>query len=853
MGVELGKIWPMISDLVKDGISLIPVREEADASRPAKTPYGSWADAQQRVAEEGELWYVMEQKNTTAIAAVCGVVSGNLECIDIDSKYYPGIDAILLSDIAKFYPHLYARLRIHRTPSGGYHILYRIADHAPQGNIKLAGRMKTDEELQADYASGKRKPTKTVNFLETRGEGGYFLFPPSLGYTVHQNNPIPIITWEERCSLINLCQSYCEITKVAPSPKLTQTQDSIYTTNPFEDFNNQCDPVQLMESQGWKFLRENARFIWFTRPGKEDGVSASFNREKRVFFIFTSSTELQEAKGYNPATLFAEFTHNGDKKAAFRELVKGGFGQVKRNVEQSLVKKAVINGQAAIPPNFSEEAKEDFLRLQEQFAEQHPYGVFWEYDEDHKISISREDFLNVAKSLGFRSYRQAAIQINGKFVDRIDVMTFFDNMKDYIQEEDPNDYRDICNAYEKFIQSSGKFIMDNRLERFDDSDIIRDSADACFKFYNNVAIRITADSIRKVDYSELDGLIWTDRMLGRNYQDEDVVPSQLFQTYLKNATGTDSNGNVKDYIRNVIGYLSHDFKSESAGYLIVMQEMVIDPKNGGGSGKNIFGNILREMTSVCTVPGTMIQFNEKFLQPWNGQRVFFLADIAKKIEWLFLKEQTTGYGLLKKLYKDEKEVVPEDMPKILINTNYSYEDLDGGLKRRIRPVEFTDYYTRHGGVDVVHGKMFPSGFTKEDWKGFDEFVISSIQYNLAQNGKLELVELSDIGWNKKFSNQYGEKTLEFFKDNISQWLRMDYVESAVFQRQYDEYVSGELKEKYKLSQKTLSNAVKEFCERYGLSLEHSQPKYIPNQGTKRVHIFDGVYKGEVVEDDGFPF
>jgi hypothetical protein len=852
MGVELGKIWPMISELVKDGISLIPVREEADASRPAKTPYGSWTDAQQKIADEGELWYVMEQKNTTAIAAVCGAVSGNLECIDIDSKYYPGIDAILLSDISKFYPHLFARLRIHRTPSGGYHILYRIADHAPQGNIKLAGRMKTDEELQTDYASGKRKPTKTVNFLETRGEGGYFLFPPSLGYTVHQPNPIPVITWEERCSLINLCQSYCEITKVSPSPKLTQTQDSIYTTNPFEDFNNQCDPIALMESQGWKFLRENARFIWFTRPGKEDGVSASFNREKRVFFIFTTSTDLDEKRGYNPATLFAEFTHNGDKKAAFRELVQKGYGQVKRNVEQSLVKKAVINGTATIPPNFSEEAKEEFQRLQEQFAELHPYGVFWQYDENHKIQISREDFLNVAKNLGFRSYKQAAIQINGKFVDRIDVMTFFDNMKDYIQEEEADIYKDICNAYEKFIQSSGKFIMDNRLERFDDSDCIYDTADCCYKFYNNVAIRITSDAITKLEYADIDGLIWTDKMLSRNYLGDDVQPSQLFQTYLKNATGEES-GQVKDYIRNVIGYLSHDFKSESAGYIIVLQEMVADPKNGGGSGKNIFGNILREMTTVCTVPGAMVQFNEKFLQAWNGQRVFFMADIPKKIDWSFLKEQTTGYGLLKKLYKNEEEIFPEDMPKILINTNFSYEDTDGGLRRRIRPVEFTDYYTRHGGVDAVHNKMFPSGFTKEDWKGFDDFIINSIQYHLQQGGKVELVDLSNIGWDKKFSNQFGEKTLEFFRDNISNWLRLDYVEVATFQRQYDEYVAGELKEKYKLSQKTLSNAVKEFCERHILNFEQSKAKYIPNQGTKRVHIFEGEYTSEVVEDDGFPF
>src|SRR5690606_23960338 len=120
---------------------------------------------------------------------VSGVVSGNLECIDVDTKYYPGIDATLLADINKFYPTLFPRLRIHKTPSGGFHILYRILEHAPDGNIKLAGRMKTDAELEKERGLGKKNPAKSVNFLETRGEGGYFLCPPSLGYSVHQDNP----------------------------------------------------------------------------------------------------------------------------------------------------------------------------------------------------------------------------------------------------------------------------------------------------------------------------------------------------------------------------------------------------------------------------------------------------------------------------------------------------------------------------------------------------------------------------------------------------------------------------------------------------------------------------------------
>ena len=866
MGVELGKIWPMIAELVKDGISLIPVREESDGVRPAKTPYGSWAEYQQRVAKEGELWAIMEQKNTTAIAAVCGVVSGNLECIDIDSKYYPGIDAILLSDIAKFYPHLYTRLRIHRTPSGGYHILYRIADHAPQGNIKLAGRMKTDEELQADFASGKRKPTKTVNFLETRGEGGYFLFPPSLGYTVHQPNPIPAITWEERCSLINLCQSYCEITKVAPSPKLTQIQDSIYTTNPFEDFNNQCDPVQLMESQGWKFLRENARFIWFTRPGKEDGVSASFNREKRVFFIFTTSTDLDEKRGYNPATLFAEFTHNGDKKAAFRELVQGGFGQVKRNVEQSLVKKAVINGTSEVPNNFSIGAKEQFKQLQEQFRQAHPYGVFWSYDENNKMQISREDFLQVAKSLGFRSYRRSVVQINGRFIERVDIMTFFNNMKAYIREDEEKVYKDVCDAYEKFIQASGKFIMDNRLEQFDDSECIYDDSETCYKFFQDVVIKITADEVLELDYDSLDGLVWSEKVINRNFRTT-ATASNIYERFINLATG-DNNGSVHDYVRNILGFLCHDYNSSSSLYIIVMTEMVNDPKKGGGSGKNVLINSLSKFIGICTSSGSMSTFDDKFYSVWDQKsRVYFVPDIPKKINWEFLKSAIEDPKLNKK-YVQEESISTFNAPKLVLNTNYSYEENDGGLKRRIIPMEFTNYFTIHGGPDVVFGKRFPTrgeidstscddresngDFDESDYKGYFDFLIDCVKYHLSQGRKLEKIELSDTGWRKKFSNQYNDKVLDFIDDHITGWVSLPFVEASRLQMDFDNFISVELKEKYKINQKTLLSAIEEFCDRHRIRFQKSVLKSI-NSIKKRVHIFEGVYEGEVVEDDGFPF
>lgn len=814
--MELQETWKEVKSWLNEGVSLIPVRDKAENGRPAKTPYTGWKASQESKIDEGTLFQSMEHYNTTAIAVVTGAVSGNLEIIDIDSKYYAGIDAILFNDIKEMYPDLWTLLRIHKTPSGGYHIIYRIADKEPEGNKKLSSRYATDKEIAESQARGVKNPSKTIAFLETRGEGGYALLPPSLGYTVHQDKKIPTITWEERCSLITICRNYDEVVKIEPAPRPTKAQDNFYSKNPFEDYNERVDPISLMNSQGWKFLRENNKFIWFGRPrddGNDSAVSASYNKEKGIFFMFTTSTELEGNRGYNASTLLSEFKHNGDRGATYKWLINNGYGEVKRSVEQSIIKQAVMSGRG-IPANFSPQAQEQYIHDKEQYKEDHPYGIFW-ITEEESIKISREDLYNVAYEMGFRNFKGKMVQVAGKFIAPLENNEFFDMLKEYIKEEDYEIYRNICNAYESFMQSAGAFTI-SRMRTLETDNVIVDTQTECYKFYNDIAIRVTASGIRKMRYEDLEGLVWANKILDRDYPLDETVSSGLYRQFLENSTG------YNDNVKNVIGYLTHDFKSSAAGYIVVMTERVLNPKEGGGSGKNIFGDLLRNMVTIKSVPGSMIKFDDSFFSAWNYERILFLPDIPKRIDWTFLKNVATDEIFVNKKFVQQFTVAPEDGPKLLLNTNYSYDDIDGGVRRRVRPIEFSDYYTLKGGVDVVHGKMFPQDFNKEDWADFDRTVLDCIRLNLERNGKLELVELSDTGWEKKFKTSFFESTYDFITQNIDSFVSKGFISNTDFNARYADYCAEvDLQAKFKASSVLMNSALDEYCKRYGIEFDKS--------------------------------
>jgi hypothetical protein len=251
-----------------------------------------------------------------------------IEVIDIDSKYF--LEGI--HDVNTIFDALYdavgqdtySRLILTQTVSGGYHIIYKT--NVSEGNQKLASRYTIDSEKKSDH-------DKIRVLLETRGENGYIIIPPTKGYTydskILQLENIPTITDQERNSIIAACRSFDELqetykqTKAAIPIKVSGTGKST-----IEAFNEAHTPIEFLEAEGWQFKYQRGDNLHYVRPGKSlrDGIGAGYSESLQLVRIFTSSTLFECNKTYNAFQTYAVLHHSGDYSAACKELYHNDYG-----------------------------------------------------------------------------------------------------------------------------------------------------------------------------------------------------------------------------------------------------------------------------------------------------------------------------------------------------------------------------------------------------------------------------------------------------------------------------------------------------------------------------------------------
>lgn len=310
------------------GLCVIPARTDG-----SKRPLGDWAQWQERRPSRQQVtdWF---KDGHPAMGAVCGAVSGDLEMFELEGRFMARFGSVEFMERAQQFG---VELTLKRmltglvvvSPSDGRHFICRV-DGAVDGNTKLARDANSD------------------TLIETRGEGGFVMLPPSHGTTHPSGRPwmarvggdfatIVTITADERERLHALARSYDETPAPKPVQPVTGARRATHTRYSGAAGDSWFDMVVAHLSATWTMqaLLEHYGWTWcytdrhgrelMRRPGKDEGVSGSVNEAGR-FHPFSSTTPFPSAKAdkmsptYDLLDVVAVYEHQGDRQVAAKSV-----------------------------------------------------------------------------------------------------------------------------------------------------------------------------------------------------------------------------------------------------------------------------------------------------------------------------------------------------------------------------------------------------------------------------------------------------------------------------------------------------------------------------------------------------
>ena len=337
-GLSSDQIRAAIKEYRQYGLNAMPVKRN---KHPLITGWNSYGD-------ELLPWPKIEEAillGADAIAIICGGISGFI-ALDIDNKYgvnadetwkkfleLPGIRTL----IKKYNPPA------SRTQSGGIHV-YLKCPGIHSGSCKLASALAVDSD--GNPIIDENGNQKTTVLIETKEHGGYVLVDPSPGYKLLYNKDWgKMINWEPEDVdiLIDAAISLDQLGKRNGSKRSLPSPGSIG-----KEFKKRYPSYILdwLQKNGYKEFERNGQEIRYTRPGKNEGTSVSYNYmgNGRLKIWSTTIDQLEAGQSYHAFHLFAIDEHGGDFGKA-RKALQGEYylGDSPQNKERSTEDPEVVH------------------------------------------------------------------------------------------------------------------------------------------------------------------------------------------------------------------------------------------------------------------------------------------------------------------------------------------------------------------------------------------------------------------------------------------------------------------------------------------------------------------------------
>lgn len=631
------------------------------------------------------------------------IMDYNMEFIDIDPKNKKGVEQHVLKALELGWPELYEKLVIDFTPSGGCHIIYR--SEVIGGNSTLA-------KIKASP-----NPLAIIERIN-RHNKQYIKVSPSDGYNLTQRNPfeIPFLTAEERNWISAVCASFNEVLKPEVKKKEAEREDS-----PWAVFNT---------THGWKYIREQLIDRgWSIHSDREDKVmvkrpgdthqqySGAIFKESNTLYLFTPSTEFQNEKGYSPFGVYALLYHDGNSGAACRQLASEGCGK-----------------------NIYDE------------------GQFWKREKS-KIKIKYTELLAWYHSIGYYMHNGTIVQVLDNVVDIVDESSI---KRAFISEVEFEMQDDMYEKVSTIFSDKGGLM--SMLHKLPDK-FIRDGKDETWLFFSNIAIRITPEAIIPVPYNQIDGYIWKSDIIDRNYYGTpfDGCDAARFIKIL--------GGDKETSLQKIIGYLVSKYKDAMNPRAVILMED-IDPEtegeSQGGSGKGLCVQLVRQFRKITDIDGKNIRFADPFLfqNVDLDTAIIFIDDVEKSFKFSSLYSILTNPMQVNKKNKPQIIIPFEESPKVVITSNYSVGGMDASSSRRKYEFPVVKFFGEQMEPIQLFNRQFFSGWDRDEWLRFDNFIIDCCQKYLAEGDKKSIGNRTDKSAERSLVSNTNREFIEYMDGQL---------------------------------------------------------------------------------------
>jgi hypothetical protein len=829
--------------LTKKGLSVIAT----DANKRAVL---SWKKYQSYLPTDSELQEQFSHPKAKGIAVICGAVSKNLEIIDVDCKYdlTGSLFEDLMNAIAEANTELSQKVMVASTKSGGYHIYYRCK--AIEGNQKLAQRPASEDEVKINPNE------KVLVLIETRGEGGYAICPPTEGYKKLSGN-ITEITPDERAILFEICRSFNQLIIEQPKPK-TQTTVENFAITPWEDYNQRGvdDMLQRLEAQGWtrNDRLSNSTKVRFKRPGNTDSpMAGDYNYDLNLFMVFTTSSVFEPLKGYKPSAVFTVLEAGGDFKKAARMLAHLGYGQKAQHfgsdIEKALFKKKAEGG---TPEDLKKILIDKFHKSDDEAAaivdnKVKQWGerlcIFWNVDDALKVTINRtrwRDFLHEVGGFGLYFYDiHSTIYRVVRVVDGLVEESSTEQMKKFILDYiaglpdtfdggiTPTDLSEVVLKQYNNLFNEGfiEFLPSVQL------DFLRDDfKHAYFPFRNGVVV-VDSKGVKMVTYKDIKRVIWKKQVIDFNLSIDPELDADTCEYYnfLKKISGDDDDR--LQYCMTLIGYALHRYKDPGKPFAIVLAEETENDKDGGGTGKGIFIKALSYLVKTVKMDGKLFKIDKSF----SFQRVdlatqlIVIEDCARGLDFEKFNSQITEGSTVEKKNKDELFIEYKDSPKFAFTTNYTLNIKGNHGKRRTRVFEFSPFFGPKNTPADFFGHLLFDGWDNDEWNRFYNLMFFCLSVYL-QYGIRETATTAKMK-RKTIKLSCGEEFLEWF----DHYLENGCDEWKPFAELYNNFVLENGFDKKDYSQKRFKRSIESSTEILDRVLETRRNRAASNRHEVKVH------------------